>query len=86
MRPTQSVLCQPTETLMTHVYQSNVKQTEVSTEPAYPDLFAQISYSPIGIDELAQKLDLSVESLLIQLLELELQALIVAENGLYRRA
>lgn len=84
--PTQSVLCQPTETLMTHVYQSNVKQTEVSTEPAYPDLFAQISYSPIGIDELAQKLDLSVESLLIQLLELELQALIVAENGLYRRA
>lgn len=54
-------------------------------EPAYPQLFDKIGHTPISVDDLAVLVALPVETVLIQLLELELQDLILNEQGKYKR-
>lgn len=56
-----------------------------AVQPAYPELFAHIGHELISVDDLANLTQSSVETVLIQLLELELQDLIVNQNGKYKR-
>ncbi|MFZ7224233.1 DNA-processing protein DprA [Avibacterium avium] len=54
--------------------------------PSHPELYAQLSHIAISLDELSERLSLPIDALLTQLLSLELQGLVVSENGLYRRS
>ncbi|MCW9698872.1 MULTISPECIES: DNA-processing protein DprA [unclassified Avibacterium] len=59
--------------------------TQPNEPPSYPELYAQLSHIAISLDELSARLSLPIDELLTQLLSLELQGLVVSENGLYRR-
>ncbi|MCW9718967.1 DNA-processing protein DprA [Avibacterium sp. 21-599] len=59
--------------------------TQPNEPPSSPELYAQLSHIAISLDELSARLSLPIDELLTQLLSLELQGLVVSENGLYRR-
>lgn len=86
----------PTYTFSSHhltTPQSAVKNTALSTpkarptpvEPEHPALFDMINHELISVDELVVKSNLGVDELLTQLLDLELQGLVICENGCYRK-
>lgn len=53
--------------------------------PSYPELYQLLDHQGLSLDELSERSGLGVETLLIQLLELELQNLITQDQGRYRR-
>lgn len=61
------------------------RQQPPHPSPENEELFAKIGYTPISSDDLAQEAGLSIDNVLIQLMQLELQGLVECNNGLYRR-
>ncbi|MFZ7200781.1 DNA-processing protein DprA [Avibacterium avium] len=66
--------------------QTKIATPQQAEPPSYPELYAQLSHIAISLDELSARLSLPIDALLTQLLSLELQGLVVSENGLYRRS
>ncbi|MDU8925096.1 DNA-processing protein DprA [Pasteurellaceae bacterium LIM206] len=60
-------------------------QTDPRETPLHPDLYAKLSFEPRSADELSSLCGLSIDGLLVQLLDLELQNLIAQKDGLYYR-
>ncbi len=71
--------------LHNHAPHTQEAPLQVPAKPHFPELYEHIGYQPISLDELAKLTHLTTNTLLVQLLELELQDLLVQENGLYRR-
>lgn len=63
-----------------------IHETKETAQPAFPELYAHITYNPITIDELAERTQLPVAILLTQLLSLELDNLISCDQGTYKRS
>ncbi|MBV7388434.1 DNA-processing protein DprA [Pasteurellaceae bacterium TAE3-ERU1] len=63
------------------------EEVEVQSTPcSHPELFAHLGYQPICVDDLAQASGLSVNDVLTQLLDLELEGVVVSKEGGYSRA
>ncbi len=62
-----------------------LQSTIQKAEPIYKELYHCLPPVPISLDEIATKIDLPVEQLLVQLMELELQGLISQKEGMYQR-
>lgn len=83
----QNLLSESKKLLQSQTTETKPKKPlkSVTVEPIYPELFAHIGHEPISVDDLANLSQTAVETVLIQLLELELQDLVVNQNGKYKR-
>lgn len=65
--------------------QSNTYNSNDGLDSSYQTLLKHMEFEPAGIDELVERSNLNVSEIASMLLILELQGLIVSQNGLYSR-